>query len=314
MDSLHLVDPELRPKLEALPTITVSSENLEAVRNAWPPPSIDKSNVEFQRRLVAGPPDAPDLALSIYLPRDAPRPLPCIYHMHGGGYIAGAAADLAPLHYPLARDVGTAIISVDYRLAPETIFPGAIEDCYAGLRWVFEHCGELNIDPERIGLMGQSAGGGLAASLALLVRDRGEYRLSFQHLIYPMLDDRTGSGSDPNGFAGEFLWLAPSNRFAWSCLLGRAPGGPDVSPYAAAARAKNLSGLPRTFIATGALDLFIDENVEYAHRLIRSGVVTELHVYPGAYHGFDVFAAEAAVSRQACRDSIEALRRALRTP
>jgi triacylglycerol lipase len=313
MDSLHLVDSELRPKLEALPTITVSRENLEAVRNAWPPPSIDRSKVEFQRRLVAGPRGAPDIALSIYLPQEAPRPLPCIYHMHGGGYIAGAAADLEPLHYPLAREVGTAIISVDYRLAPETIFPGAIEDCYAGLRWVFEHCGELDIDQERVGLMGQSAGGGLAAALALLVRDRGDYRLSFQHLIYPMLDDRTGSGRDPNPFAGEFLWLAPSNRFAWSCLLGREPGGYDVSMYAAAARATNLSGLPSTFMATGALDLFIDENVEYAHRLIRSGVATELHVYPGAYHGFDVFAADAAVSRQACRDSIEALRRALRT-
>jgi len=313
MDSRDLVDAELKPLLEALPTITVTRETLQAIRNAWPPPSIDKSKVEFQRCLVAGPRGAPAIALSIFLPQDAPRPLPCIYHMHGGGYIAGASADLEPLHYPLARELGTAIISVDYRLAPETIFPGAIEDCYAGLRWVFEHCGELNLDPKRIGLMGQSAGGGLAAALALLVRDRGEYRLSFQHLIYPMLDDRTGSGRDPNPYAGEFLWPAPSNRFAWGCLLGREPGGPDVSPYAAAARATNLSGLPRTFMATGALDLFIDENVQYAHRLIRAGVATEFHVYPGAYHGFDVFAADAAVSRQARRDSIEALRRAFST-
>jgi acetyl esterase/lipase len=312
MDSLHLVDPELRPLLEAMPTITHSRETLQAARHGWPQPPIDKSKVEFQRRFVAGSAAAPDISLSIYLPQDAPRPLPCIYHMHGGGYIAGSAADLEWVHYRLARGLCTAIISVDYRLAPETIFPGAIEDCYAGLRWVFEHCTELSLDPARIGLMGQSAGGGLAAALALLVRDRAEHRLSFQHLIYPMLDDRTGSGRDPNPVAGEFIWHAPNNRFAWGCLLGKEPGGPDVSPYAAAARATNLSCLPKTFLATGALDLFIDESVEYAHRLMRAGVATELHVYPGAYHGFDALVADAAVARQARRDSFEALQRALR--
>jgi acetyl esterase/lipase len=313
MHSLHLVDPELRALLEVFPTRTITSENLPAVRQGWPTLPIDTSGVLFERRALAGPKAAPDISLSIYLPHDAPRPLPCIYHMHGGGFIAGAASDLAPVHYPLAVELGTAILSVDYRLAPETTFPGAIEDCYAGLAWTFAHCAELQIDPGRVGLMGESAGGGLAAALALLARDRGEYALRFQHLIYPMLDDRTGTRADPNPVAGEFLWHAANNRFAWKALLGRAPGGADVSPYAAPARAVNLAGLPRTFIATGALDLFVDEDIDYAHRLMRAGVMTELHVYPGAYHGFDVFAADAAVSRRARRDRVEALRRTLQS-
>jgi triacylglycerol lipase len=312
VSSRHLVDPELRALLEVFPTITITPENLAAARGGWPAPAIDKSGVLFDRRIAPGSSGAPDIALSIFLPQNAARPLPCIYHMHGGGFIAGAASDLDPLHYPLARNLSTAIISVDYRLAPETVFPGAIEDCYAGLRWTFGHCAELGIDPGRIGVMGQSAGGGLAAALALLVRDRGEYSLKFQHLIYPMLDDRTGVSAEPNPYAGEFLWHAPNNRFGWSALLGREPGGADVSAYAAPARAVSLARLPSTFIATGALDLFVDESIQYAHRLLREGVATELHVYPGAYHGFDAFAADAAVSRQARRDSKAALERALR--
>ena len=159
--------------------------------------------------------------------------------------------------------------------------------------------------------MGESAGGGLAAALALLARDRGAYKLTFQHLIYPMLDDRTCVAAEPNPVAGEFIWTPHNNHFGWSALLGHAPGRPGVSPYAAPARAVDLTGLPPAFIACPTLDLFIDEDVTYAQRLMRAGVPVELHVYPGGFHGFDIFGDAAAVSLQARRDSREALRRFL---
>ena len=157
--------------------------------------------------------------------------------------------------------------------------------------------------------MGESAGGGLAAALALLARDRGEYSIAFQHLIYPMLDDRTGTET-PHPYAGEYLWTPANNMFGWSALLSVAPGSAGVSPYAAAARAADLAGLPPAFIATGALDLFVEEDIEYARRLIRAGVPVELHVYPGAFHGFDL-SPDARVAQEARRISVAALRRAL---
>ena len=207
-----------------------------------------------------------------------------------------------------AADQGCVVVSVGYRVAPETVFPGNVEDCYAGLKWVFENAAEQGFDTSRIGVKGESAGGGLAAALALLARDRGEYKLAFQHLIYPMLDDRTGTSSEPHDYAGHFIWQVEGNRFGWKLLLGREPGGDDVSPYAAPSRATDLTGLPPTFIYTGALDLFVEEDLEYARRLIRAGVPTELHVYPGAFHGFEV-AAESQVAQQAIRDTTAALRR-----
>lgn len=159
--------------------------------------------------------------------------------------------------------------------------------------------------------MGESAGGGLAAALALLARDRGDYALAFQHLIYPMIDDRTCVSDDPNPVTGEFIWTRHNNHFGWSALLGEAPGGPDISPYAAAARAKDLAGLPATFISTPTLDLFVDEDIAYARRLMRAGVPVELHVYPGGFHGFDYAPDSSRLAANARRDSRAALRRAL---
>jgi triacylglycerol lipase len=238
------------------------------------------------------------------------QPLGCIYHVHGGGYVIGKAGDLEPFHRAMVARLGCVLVSIEYRLAPETPFPGAIEDCYAGLAWTFAHAHELGVDPKRIGVLGESAGGGLAAALALMTRDRGEHNLAFQHLIYPMLDDRTVVAT-PHPYTGQYLWGAESNRFGWESLLGHEPGGPGVSPYAAPARAVDLAGLPPSFIATGALDLFLDEDIVYAQRLMRAGVPTELHVYPGAFHGF-VLVADAAVAKQANADSDAALSRALR--
>jgi acetyl esterase/lipase len=184
------------------------------------------------------------------------------------------------------------------------------EDCYAALKWVYTHARDLGVDAARIAIGGESAGGGLTASLALLTRDRGEVPLVFQLLIYPMLDDRTGTLADPHPYTGEYIWTADSNRFGWKALLGQEPGGPDVSPYAAAARAQHLEGLPPAFIGVGTLDLFLEEDLEYARRLIRAGVPTELHVYPGAYHGFLLLVPGARVSQSFARDYLNALTRA----
>ena len=313
MSSRHLVDPELAPFLELFPSVFLSHDNLAEVRNrVLPLPPIEEGGVDLERVTAPGPAGAPDIHLLVYRPRAAARArdaLPCIFHIHGGGYVLGAAKDLEPAHRPLAAALGCAIVSVDYRLAPETPFPGPVEDCYAGLAWTFANAVALGLDVARIGVMGESAGGGLAAALALLARDRGEYRLAFQHLIYPMLDDRTCT-REPHPVAGEFLWHAHNNRFGWGALLGQAPGGDGISPYAAPARAGDLAGLPPSFISTGALDLFLDEDIDYAQRLLRAGVPTELHVYPGAFHAFDMMEG-AAVAQQARRDSRAALARFL---
>jgi triacylglycerol lipase len=312
MNTKRLVDPELLPLLEMLPPLRLSAEGLAEVRaSRFPMPPSDTRATTLERLSVPGLGGAPPVELHVYRPRAVVGAIPCIFHIHGGGYVIGAAANQEPMHRALSAALGCAIVSVDYRLAPETVFPGAIEDCYAGLSWTFREAGTLGLDPRRIGVMGESAGGGLAAALALMARDRDEYRLAFQHLIYPMLDDRTCAHPDPHPHAGEFLWTAHNNRCGGASLLGGAPGGEGVSPYAAAARADDLTDLPPTFISTGGLDLFLEEDLEYARRLMRAGVPVELHVYPGAFHAFDL-APGAAVAEQARRDSREALARFMR--
>jgi acetyl esterase/lipase len=313
MNSRHLVDSQLFALLELFPTMQFSAELLPEIRaRTWPAPIDPRAAaaVAMETRLVSGPPGAPDVALYIYRPRASSGTLPCLFHIHGGGYVTGTAAMMEPFHRPLALEAECCIVSVDYRLAPETRFPGCVEDCYAALGWVFKQAAAIGVDPRRLGVMGESAGGGLAAALALLARDRREYKLTFQHLIYPMLDDRTCVTANPHPYTGEFIWTPHNNRVGWSSLLGVAPGSNGVSPYAAPARAEDLSGLPPTFISTGALDLFLEEDLEYARRLVRLGVPVELHVYPGAYHAFDL-EPTAQVALSARRDSVAALRRFL---
>lgn len=318
MTTRNLVDPALLPVLDVFPTVALTKELLAPMREAerFARLPIPVSNevldaIEQTVRSVPGPAGAPDITLTIYRPRAAQQKLPCIYHIHGGGYVGGAASQLEPLHRPAAHDLNCIIVSVDYRLAPENPFPAGIEDCYAGLAWTFANADRLGIDRNRIGVMGESAGGGLAAALTLLARDRGAYKLAFQHLIYPMLDDRTCVTAEPNPVAGEFIWTPHNNTFGWAALLGHEPGRDGVSPYAAAARATDLSGLPPAFIACPTLDLFIDEDIAYAGRLARAGVAVQLIVYPGGFHGFDIFGADAPISIRARRDSREALKRAL---
>ena len=309
----RLVDPELLPMLELWPALSFDDDGLAAMRDPerMPVPPIEHpERVEMSVRTVPGLAGAPDVALTLYRPAGQSGALPCIYHVHGGGYVIGRVAMMEPMHRGLVEQLGCALVAVEYRLAPETPYPGPLDDCVAGLDWLFANAAAIGIDATRIGLLGESAGGGLAAGLALRMRDEGVHRLAFQHLVYPMLDDRTCTTADPHPNAGEFVWTPQANAFGWGAYLGREPGGADVPAHAAAARATDLAGLPPTFLSTGALDLFVEEDLDYARRLIRAGVSTKLHVYPGAFHGFDIFPG-AAVSRQAVQDRLDALRRAL---
>ena len=314
MTSEHLVDPELRPFLARWPTRRLDPNTLAEIRaltNRLPIAPGGGDTVRLEERWVPGPDGAPDIRLTIHTPAGS-GPFPCVYHMHGGGFVCGSATELEPVRRALAEELGCVIVSVDYRLAPETPHPGPIEDCYAGLGWTVAHAADLGIDTARLGLMGESAGGGLAASLALLTRDRREYGVAFVHLTYPMLDDRTCTAADPHPHTGEFIWTNESNRFGWSALLGHEPGRPGVSPYAAAARADDLAGLPPTFILTGSLDLFLEEDLEFARRLWRAGVPTELHVLPGGFHGFDLaLDTDSRIARLAATLRLQALRRSL---
>jgi len=288
--------------------ITQVRAGLAAMRGGAP--VVDVPGVVTEIITVPGPQGAPDVRVVVHRPVEAVGPVPAILHIHGGGYVIGEASVGDVASRAIVKALRCAVYSVDYRLAPETVHPGPVEDCYAALAYIAGNAVALGVDAARIGVMGESAGGGLAAGLALMARDRGGPKLAFQHLIYPMIDDRTGVSGEPHPHTGEFVWRARDNRFGWGALLGCAPGGDGVSAYAAAARAEDLSGLPPAFIAVGTLDLFVEEDVEYARRLMRAGVPVELHVYPGAYHGFQL-AGTARVTLAANRDSLEALRRAM---
>lgn len=210
----------------------------------------------------------------------------------------------------LAVDVDCLVTSVEYRLAPEHPHPAPVEDCYAGLRWLVGQAATLGVDPSRIAIGGASAGGGLAAALGLMARDRGEIDILFQLLIYPMLDDRNDTPSC-RYVTNPRVWNRKANQAGWLALLGVAAGGKDVSPYAAPSRATDLSGLPPTYLAVGELDLFLDENIDFATRLLRAGVATELHVYPGAFHGSDIMVPDSELSRRWIADRNSALKRVL---
>jgi triacylglycerol lipase len=316
-DTLKLVDPQLRRLIEKVPAISISTEIIPAMREGFGAAlrlSEDAealASVRAETITIPGLPGDPDVKAVLHIPEGEDRPRGAVLHLHGGGFVTGDPYALIPAHRKIAHAADCVFLSIDYRLAPEVPFPGAIHDGYAGLAWLFANAEPLGLDVARIGVMGESAGGTLATGIALMARDRGDYAIAFQHLIYPALDDRTGTSDDPNPHSGEFVWTRECNRFAWQAWLGGAPGSDDVPPYAAPARAEDLSGLPQTFMSTAALDLFIDENIAFVHRLIRSGVPTEFHIYPGAYHGFQ-FVPEADVTAISDRDSLAALKRFLK--
>ncbi|MFD0267305.1 alpha/beta hydrolase [Streptomyces sp. NPDC127106] len=319
------LDPELGAALAALGAGArepFTPENLAArqQRDAAVRPRPSARELRADGRFVVeelrgpGAPGGPDVTLVSARPAGTARALPLLYYMHGGGMITGNAWSVLRQwlrEWVLALEL--AVVSVEYRLAPQTQYPGPVEDCYAGLVWVAEHAADLGIDADRIVIGGKSAGGGLAAALALLTRDRGGPAPIGQLLLCPMLDDRNDTFSS-HQMAGVDTWDRTSNTTAWQALLGERYGAADLPPYAAPARATDLSRLPPAYIDVGSAETFRDEDVAYANAIWRAGGRAELHVWPGAFHGFDSLAPRAALSRDARDARTRWLRRTLDQP
>ncbi|HEY1973982.1 MAG TPA: alpha/beta hydrolase [Pseudonocardia sp.] len=252
--------------------------------------------------------DGTPLLLRWYAKRGfaASGPGAAVLYVHGGGMILGNVGLYDPLVARYAHDADIGMLSVEYRYAPEHPGLTPVRDVFAGLRWLAANAERLRVDPARIAVMGDSAGGGIAAGLAQLTRDESGPPLAHQVLIYPMLDDRT-VGPDPE-LARVATWTYDDNLTGWGALLGEQRGGPDVPCYAAPARIADPAGLAPAFIDVGELDIFRDECLEYARRLTLAGVSTELHLRAGVPHGFDTFAPESAVARRSSLDRIRVLR------
>ncbi|WP_310405268.1 alpha/beta hydrolase [Pseudomonas koreensis] len=254
-----------------------------------------------------------DLRLCLYRPTGAVLGVhfPVILYLHGGGFVLGCPEMADDYLADLAEALQAIIVAVDYRLAPEHPFPIPLEDCYTTLAWVFAHQQSLNIDADKVILMGHSAGAGLAAALAMVARDRGEFPIASQVLIYPMLDDRSGSPAAPqqNDTTGVIGWPAQANQFCWQCLRADQALDDQQIGWFSPALQDDLRDLPPTFLAVGALDLFLEEDVAFALRLSRAGVAVELHVYPGAPHMFDQY--PGCVTDQSALDVLRSLRRSI---
>ena len=309
----NLVDPELVEALELWPDMVVDADIMAMMRAAEvPDTSLPSPAPALVERFIPGPADNPNLRVLMADPAPGGTGRPAVLHVHGGGYVFGTPEMSAAFIQTLAMTIGGPVVSVDYRLAPETPFPGSLEDNYAALRWLAgAGAAELGIDPARIAIAGESAGGGHCAILAIAARDRGGPAIAYQLLTYPMIDDRAGSTRDIPGHIGRHVWQPGSNVFGWASFLGQDPGLETVPEGSVPARVDNLMGLPPAWIGCGALDMFIAEDLDYACRLIEAGVPCEVLVVPGAWHGFDMLAPDAAVSRQFSTARLDALKRGL---
>ncbi|WP_443058547.1 alpha/beta hydrolase [Streptomyces sp. NBC_00442] len=315
-------DPELRAALGALeagvrepftPGNLAARQERDAA--ARPRPTVQElcadGLFEVAELCVPGASDGREVTLVSARPAGADGPLPLLYYLHGGGMIMGNAWSVLPkVLREWALPLGLAVLSVEYPLAPRARYPVPVEDCYAGLCWAADHAAALGVDAGRIVVGGKSAGGGLAAALALIARDRGGPAPVGQLLLCPMLDDR-GATFSAHQMAGADIWDRTSNATAWQALLGERYGTADVPPYAAPARATDLTGLPPAYVEVGSAETFRDEGVAYADAIWRAGGQAELHVWPGAFHGFDTFAPRAALSQDARDARTRWLRRVL---
>jgi len=311
LSTRHLIDPQLLPVLELLPELDLSAESLPAIRE-----NLDK--VEGPAELPVQPSEeliqGPDGMLEVFWfdPTLGHKDRPCLLHIHGGGMVLGSARKMTHIGAGLAASLNMPVASIEYRLAPEAPFPAPQEDCYAALVWLDTNSERLGIDRTRIGVTGESAGGGLAAAVAQMSRDRPGPKVAAQLLVYPMLDHRVGGPNDPwrNRHTGEFVWTRSSNQFGWESLRGDYVPDDASKGWFSPSLADDLAGLPPAWIGVGNLDLFFDEDLDYARRLVDAGVPVELHTYPGAFHAFNSMA-EASVSKSFARDFRECALRLL---
>jgi len=300
----YAIDPELLPILELFPELDFSDplkcrSELDALRAALDI-ELDTTGVRIDNLEIPGPEGAPTVPVRTYTPDGLDRPVPGLLQIHGGGFVIGDLDTEQGQCVALCRNLGVVVVSVDYRLAPETPFPGGLEDCFAALTWVSAHSNELQLDPARLGIIGTSAGGGLAAATALLARDRGGPALCFQYLGVPELDDRLDTPS-MRRFTDTPMWHRPNAERSWDFYLGSGyrRGADDVPPYAAPARAEDLAGLPPAYVSTMEFDPLRDEGVLYALKLMQAGVPTELHSFPGTFHGSGLMATARVSQREA---------------
>ncbi|MDY7090933.1 MAG: alpha/beta hydrolase [Actinomycetota bacterium] len=315
MSRRELIDPEVAVPLNqlleampggfnAVPDIVQRRATVQAMLSGIEIP--ENPNVVKEDRTVPGPEGEPDITVRIYKPVNATGSLPGIYYIHGGGMILGSVDGEDPNATMICDQAGAVVVSVEYRLSPEHPHPAPVEDCYAGLVWMAKNAAELGFDADRLAIYGASAGGGLTLATALLARDRGGPQLKFMMPIYPMIDD-TNTTESSHEITDIGIWDRAGNIEAWAWYLG----GKPADQYAAPTRAEDLSGLPPAFIDVGTVDLFRDEDIAFAQRLMAAGVPTELHIHPGAYHAAETFAAEAALAQRIWALRLDALRRAL---
>lgn len=302
------MDPELAAALPYIPQLPF--DRLEETRATFDGllaelPPADLTDVILEERTVPGPEGAPNVRIRVLRPQGGGSHLPGVLDIHGGGFAIGNAELDDGVNAGIVREVGAVVVSVDYRLAPETPYPGPAEDCYAVLRWFAENAAELGVDAGRIAVLGDSAGGGLAATTALLARDRGGPALAMQVLIEPELDDRLETHSMVTG-TDTPVWHRANAIKSWEFYLG----GQPADGYAAPSRMDDLGGLPPTYLTVNELDPLRDEGLEYARRLLVAGVSTELHCYAGAFHGF-VLVPTAAITQRAIANLHGVLRRGL---
>jgi len=313
MSTRHLLDPELLPFVDATPSIDMSDEALLDARAGYSEMVVmgdaDALGVSREEIFIACD-NAPDVRCLVYKPKDSTGKRPGYVHLHGGGYVLGTPELYDVFNLRTCAELGVVVVSVDYRLAPEYPIPAPLDDSYAALAWLHENAEELSVDRSRIAIGGESAGGGLAAALGLKARDEGEYEICWQQLTFPMLDDRTGTDEaqgDPQ--VGEFIWTRASNQYAWGKYLGDSPRAAPQVP----SRAESLKGLPATWMLTAGLDLFRDENIAYAQRLMTDGVAVDLVVYPSACHAFQNVV-DSTLNKRFEADFMESLRRGLSIP
>ncbi|WP_410598632.1 alpha/beta hydrolase [Amycolatopsis sp. lyj-90] len=309
----YAFDPEIAPAVPLLPK--VSLDDIPAAREllktvfAEMRGEVDTTGVAVRDELVPGPEGAPEVRVRIYTPDRIAAPA-AILDVHGGGFIVGDLEIDHSNNVRFARELGVVVVAVDYRLAPEAPYPAPLEDCYAALTWVAKNAAELGVDPARIAIHGISAGGGLCAALALLARDRGGPAILFQYLGVPELDDRLETPS-MRAFLDTPQWNRPRAEVSWDSYLGKGVrGGADVPVYAAPARAVDLSGLPPAYVSVMEFDPLRDEGIAYAQALLASGVTTELHLFPGTFHGSSAVE-HATVSKREAAEALAVLARAL---